>query len=111
STPTAPSELAAPAELSDALSLHDALPIFTAEAQPGPLGGLAHRGVGHVRIDQHPGAQRVGLEHGAGQRLEGPGSGPASGVHPARSEEHTSELQSRESSYAVFCLKKIICPH
>src|SRR5690606_41913936 len=24
----------------------------------------------------------------------------------ARSEEHTSELQSREISYAVFCLKK-----
>ena len=28
-------------------------------------------------------------------------------VHIARSEEHTSELQSRETiSYAVFCLKK-----
>src|SRR5690606_41317861 len=25
---------------------------------------------------------------------------------PRRSEEHTSELQSREISYAVFCLKK-----
>src|SRR5690606_40292018 len=25
---------------------------------------------------------------------------------PSRSEEHTSELQSREISYAVFCLKK-----
>src|SRR3712207_7231717 len=25
---------------------------------------------------------------------------------PARSEEHTSELQSRHISYAVFCLKK-----
>src|SRR5216110_4074633 len=29
------------------------------------------------------------------------------GVRPLRSEEHTSELQSRELiSYAVFCLKK-----
>src|SRR5436309_11890941 len=28
--------------------------------------------------------------------------------HRARSEEHTSELQSREISYAVFCLKKKI---
>src|SRR5690606_39558988 len=30
---------------------------------------------------------------------------PAS-YHRLRSEEHTSELQSREISYAVFCLKK-----
>src|SRR3712207_8992026 len=28
------------------------------------------------------------------------------GGHPSRSEEHTSELQSRHISYAVFCLKK-----
>src|SRR5436309_4906474 len=28
------------------------------------------------------------------------------GLITARSEEHTSELQSREISYAVFCLKK-----
>src|SRR6266511_4489735 len=27
-------------------------------------------------------------------------------LRPRRSEEHTSELQSREISYAVFCLKK-----
>src|SRR2546430_15268583 len=27
-------------------------------------------------------------------------------VHPLRSEEHTSELQSQSISYAVFCLKK-----
>src|SRR3712207_6909735 len=27
--------------------------------------------------------------------------------HVLRSEEHTSELQSRNISYAVFCLKKI----
>src|SRR5690606_41021576 len=27
-------------------------------------------------------------------------------VGAVRSEEHTSELQSRENSYAVFCLKK-----
>src|SRR3712207_8470730 len=29
-----------------------------------------------------------------------------SGTKAARSEEHTSELQSRHISYAVFCLKK-----
>src|SRR3712207_7467282 len=27
-------------------------------------------------------------------------------AHRVRSEEHTSELQSRQISYAVFCLKK-----
>src|ERR1043165_4565931 len=32
--------------------------------------------------------------------------------HVERSEEHTSELQSRGLiSYAVFCLKKKTCPH
>src|SRR3546814_2977295 len=35
------------------------------------------------------------------------GDDPASGVYVARSEEHTSELQSlMRISYAVFCLKK-----
>src|SRR3712207_7123857 len=32
--------------------------------------------------------------------------GAVRGVAPVRSEEHTSELQSRNISYAVFCLKK-----
>src|SRR3546814_8785965 len=37
----------------------------------------------------------------------GNSSGYASGKHYARSEEHTSELQSlMRISYAVFCLKK-----
>src|SRR3712207_8871023 len=31
---------------------------------------------------------------------------PGQRRRPARSEEHTSELQSRHISYAVFCLKK-----
>src|SRR5690606_39299996 len=34
------------------------------------------------------------------------GSLPQAIQHRERSEEHTSELQSREISYAVFCLKK-----
>src|SRR6202022_5057206 len=32
--------------------------------------------------------------------------GPPLGRAPPRSEEHTSELQSANISYAVFCLKK-----
>src|SRR3546814_5692311 len=34
---------------------------------------------------------------------------PGTGLQPARSEEHTSELQSlMRTSYAVFCLNKLI---
>src|SRR5216110_623202 len=52
------------------------------------------RGAGVVALWSGPSARRV--------------RGSAGGtVGPARSEEHTSELQSRELiSYAVFCLKK-----
>src|SRR3546814_7666237 len=36
-----------------------------------------------------------------------PASGAEASIHPLRSEEHTSELQSlMRISYAVFCLKK-----
>src|SRR3712207_8418244 len=38
-----------------------------------------------------------------GVRCSGQGSGRCCS---SRSEEHTSELQSRQISYAVFCLKK-----
>src|SRR3712207_8430877 len=34
------------------------------------------------------------------------GAGVLAGADVVRSEEHTSELQSRNISYAVFCLKK-----
>src|SRR3712207_7347011 len=63
------------------LSLHDALPIC-----------------GHQARDpdrrRRPGGQ-------PGDRAR-----PAPALRRARSEEHTSELQSRNISYAVFCLKK-----
>src|SRR5690554_7796952 len=60
------------------LSLHDALPICL--DRRSQLGHEVRRG-------------RVAHPAGAGR---------------ARSEEHTSELQSVEISYAVFCLKKKI---
>src|SRR3546814_8349371 len=59
-----------------------------------------------------------GLQGVSGFRAEGPGRGPVrrpvgryaglgQTVEGARSEEHTSELQSlMRISYAVFCLKK-----
>src|SRR3712207_8077234 len=41
-----------------------------------------------------------------GSHAPGPLVEQASAVIGRRSEEHTSELQSRNISYAVFCLKK-----
>ena len=86
------------------LSLHDALPISQRE-----MDSIKRRGAA---------ATRNGLlkKRGLLQRESGQKSGALpqremgrikSGVAAARSEEHTSELQSRETiSYAVFCLKK-----
>src|SRR3546814_7073753 len=56
-------------------------------------GGAAHRAaLGRAR---------------AGRADGGPRAGRAGAAHAARSEEHTSELQSlMRISYAVFCLKK-----
>src|SRR3546814_8612100 len=58
---------------------------------------LGHRRTGHcerrpIALDKRHGARGVDI---------------ARGMAPARSEEHTSELQSlMRISYAVFCLKK-----
>src|SRR3546814_8292588 len=59
---------------------------------------------------RHPGAaasaQRQARPRAATGTV-GPARGPARGAWCARSEEHTSELQSlMRISYAVFCLKK-----
>src|SRR3546814_3537390 len=53
-------------------------------------------------------ARRAGAVHGqVGRDGMGDEGGAAAGGVPARSEEHTSELQSlMRISYAVFCLKK-----
>src|SRR3712207_7248779 len=72
------------------LSLHDALPIFR-----GPWRTLAD--------DEHARLARLAVGRAP--------SGPRRLLHllqarPTRSEEHTSELQYANISYAVFCLKK-----
>src|SRR5690606_41984845 len=80
------------------LSLHDALPICIHIDRPYagcPPRWLRRRQTGF-------------------RRVAGPGHWFPDPARPAapflkgccRSEEHTSELQSREISYAVFCLKK-----
>src|SRR5216110_4014938 len=69
---------------SHTLSLHDALPISAPPARAS-----ARRRAGRTGGSRH-------------RRPRPPAAPPA-----RRSEEHTSELQSRELiSYAVFCLKK-----
>src|SRR3712207_7590365 len=67
-------------------------------------------------VRRDPRAHRGALPPRAGRLPAGGGQGavrprrpaPRRGV-AARSEEHTSELQSRQISYAVFCLKKKKC--
>src|SRR3546814_19852503 len=74
------------------LALHDALPIARAAA-PGP----ARRAPPRARWPRPRAGERV-LQEGAAARLR-----------RARSEEHTSELQSlMRNAYAVFCLTKKI---
>src|SRR5690606_41619600 len=87
-----------------ALSLHDALPI---SAEPGGAGQVAARAAAAPGAhDPRPAGASVAPapERSAGAlapaRRLGPAPdrrGPAGGRRAARSEEHTSELQSREN--------------
>src|SRR5690606_41071972 len=80
------------------LSLHDALPISRTLSRRGPAGGR-HRGRDHrrrrrlaaVQLGADPGARRAGAGEALGR---------------TRSEEHTSELQSREKLVCRLLLEK-----
>ena len=62
--------------------------------------GRAPRGRAHFAV-------RAAVRHAAVRRRGGHLAGPGRSPERARSEEHTSELQSQLTiSYAVFCLKK-----
>src|SRR3712207_7675750 len=79
------------------LSLHDALPIYThSQTKTERIAKLYP--LGHVTIVDIIVIFHHGLPAHGGQNLDG--------VIEFRSEEHTSELQSANISYAVFCLKK-----
>src|SRR3546814_4425975 len=79
--------------------------------QHHPLAVERHR---HREIDRHRGLADAALAAGDGDHLHRLGrtqapqaGGLAAAQAGARSEEHTSELQSlMRISYAVFCLKK-----
>src|SRR3546814_7697227 len=82
---------------SHTLSLHDALPISGSATGPGSCGTGPRRTSGAARC------------HTAPRRAPERAAPPRCSRAPwcARSEEHTSELQSlMRISYAVFCLKK-----
>src|SRR3712207_8782336 len=66
------------------LSLHDALPIF----HRGTAGGAAHRRRSGGAARRH--------HHRTRRRLGAPAAGADAGRPAVRSEEHTSELQSRQ---------------
>src|SRR5690606_41628876 len=88
-----------------ALSLHDALPISAVRlGRPAsfrvPARGGGGRGVGAARGRRHPGALPAAVAAGTHRAAEArharSPAATAAGRAP-RSEEHTSELQSREN--------------
>src|SRR3712207_8990547 len=84
------------------LSLHDALPISLGQRGHEPAQGGAE-GSGVVEADLHWGAQRRG-HHLSETRSKHPGNNPCG--HRSRSEEHTSELQSRQYLVCRLLLEK-----
>src|SRR5690606_41976158 len=91
------------------LSLHDALPIYRGARQ---LRGHRERPLPRRRVRE--GAVRLGLRSGAPARSlaaarredRGDQQGPDARHHHGRSEEHTSELQSREKLVCRLLLEK-----
>src|SRR3546814_2583639 len=82
----------------------------TANSNAGERHQPRHAALGHTarHHQQHVGARRQRQrESGGGKGEQGGEIHHAASLVPARSEEHTSELQSlMRISYAVFCLKK-----
>src|SRR5690606_41996141 len=85
------------------LSLHDALPIFAAQfADDGLDAGAAHADAGADRVDV-----AIARVDGDLRALAGLAHGAADDDRAVvRSEEHTSELQSRENLVCRLLLEK-----
>src|SRR5690606_41918966 len=102
---TLPSPSASPPPTTHPLSLHDALPIFSQFKLYASC----------LRLSTSPSALSCKRPTNPPPRLSDRNNPPSQQTSLAmlrpqslggRSEEHTSELQSRESSYAVLCWKK-----
>src|SRR5690606_40421509 len=87
------------------LSLHDALPISAGDDKLLPhTDRVARKGVCLLQsIDAHTGLARDGVKRVAGGDRVSVAGQPAGGC---RSEEHTSELQSRENLVCRLLLEK-----
>src|SRR3546814_4460800 len=75
------------------------------DGAPGGRRDIWSAGGSHGRSARGSDCRRRPVEHGLADHA--PTAPPLQTRHHARSEEHTSELQSlMRNSYAVFCLKK-----
>src|SRR5690606_41624235 len=92
------------------LSLHDALPIFgTRDRRAEHVGLELHQQVvrRHSAVDTKLGEPETGiLRHRLGDFRGLEGRGLERGASDMRSEEHTSELQSRENLVCRLLLEK-----
>src|SRR3712207_8673375 len=79
------------------LSLHDALPIFRANGRQSPPAGPPA-----PAPSPHPQAPSGGLQAPGSPRC----AAPEKSLSPGRSEEHTSELQSRQYLVCRLLLEK-----
>src|SRR5690606_41424727 len=83
------------------LSLHDALPIFLRSTNLGPS---TSSGTGHTPTHQHPNTPTHQNQHISSSQAA---PFPRLSTHMnTRSEEHTSELQSRENLVCRLLLEK-----
>src|SRR3546814_6377694 len=81
--------------------------LFRGRRHPGPHPGTRREEGAAIVRRTHTGAGRGRPHAGHGLRGPDPRHREEAPEGPARSEEHTSELQSlMRISYAVFCLKK-----
>src|SRR5690606_41741797 len=95
-----------PPSATHTLSLHDALPICSGNSQAPPLrwphgtGGIVRRAAviaGAVLLLSLTACASGAPGEGGAVTESTPPTQPASTLYPSRSEEHTSELQSREN--------------
>src|SRR5690606_41691097 len=88
------------------LSLHDALPIWRAgPAEDQEDQDRLHHRRRRPRLARHPDGQRTAGDHAPSPRA-GEAAGDGRGADQDRSEEHTSELQSRENLVCRLLLEK-----
>src|SRR5690554_7117191 len=88
------------------LSLHDALPISPAGRSPWPPGCCAGRAPPPCTPSSSPSAERPQRLPSGAWRCSWPRSPSTSPMRSTRSEEHTSELQSRPHLVCRLLLEK-----